>query len=136
MTDKTDVVAAYFKAWDDHDTDAILATFNDGGTYSDPAAGAGLRGAAITAYAQSLFDAFPDLRLELICNVEASTGVIAAPWLLFGTHRGQLMGNAPTGKEVALPGCDFIAVSDGRIDSVQGLFDPAELMAQLGLATP
>ena len=133
MSDKTAVVAAYFQAWDDHDTDAILATFNEGGTYSDPAAGRGLQGAAMHAYAQSLFDAIPDLRLELIGNVEASNGVVAAPWLLFGTHHGELMGNAPTGRKVVLPGCDFITVNGGRIDSVQGFFDPAELMAQLGL---
>ncbi len=92
-----------------------------------------MHGAALAGYAQSLLDAFPDLKLELVGSAEASNGAIAAPWLLFGTHRGELMGNAPTGKKAVLPGCDFLVVSNGRIDSVKGFFDPADLMAQLGL---
>ncbi len=134
MSSATEVVEQYFKAWDDHDTDAILATFNDKGTYSDPVAGAKLQGNDIAQYAQGLFDAFPDFGIELISNVPASNGAIAAPWLLFGTHDGQLMEHAPTGKKVVLPGCDFIRVSDGKIDEVQGFFDPNDLFNQLGLS--
>lgn len=132
MTD-TQIVIDYFGAWNAHDLNAILATFNHDGSYADPTTNGKLQGQEITNYAQMLYDAFPDLSLELISVKVASNGVIAAPWLLFGCHQGELMGSPPTGKKVVLPGCDFIIVSNARIDSVTGFFDPNDLLKQLGL---
>ena len=134
MSADTDIVEQYFHAWDNKDTSAILATFNDGGIYSDPAAGTGLQGKAIADYADSLFTAFPDIHLELVSHQVASNGMIVAPWILFGTHLGELAGHMPTSSKVELLGCDFIVCSRGKIDSVTGVFDPAQLMQQLGLS--
>ena len=133
MSDTT-IVETYFNAWDDHDPAAVIACFNEEGSYCDPVAGKPLQGDAIGQHAQSLFDAFPDLKLELICNTQASNGMIAAPWLLFGTHDGPLAEHQATGKPVVLHGCDFITVSNGKIDAVQGFFDPNDIFRQLGLA--
>ena len=133
MSDKIRIVEQYFDAWDAHDGQAVLMTFNQGGTYCDPASGT-IRGDAIKEYVDTLCTAFPDLRIELICSQAADNGVIAAPWLLFGTHQGELLGNPPTDKKLVLQGCDFIRVGDSGIDSVRGYFDTEELMAQLGLS--
>ena len=126
-----ELVRAYFAAWNARDAAAVGALFAPGGTYQDPATGGPLAGAALERYAQGLFDAFPDLRLELIAQAPASSGELAAPWLLFGTHRGALGERAPTGRAVVLRGCDFIAARDGRLASVVGYFSLAELGAQL-----
>ena len=129
-----EVVQMYFNAWNARDPAAILATFVDGGTYSDPVAGAGNSGSKISDYAGALFTAFPDMSLELVCNKPAQNGVMVAPWNLFGSHQGPLMDNDPTGKKVEIPGCDFIVVDGDKLRSVTGYFDPQLIMQQLGLA--
>ena len=133
MTIENDIVKRYFDAWHQHDSDAILATFAEGGSYSDPATEGEIKGAAIAEYAQSLFAAFPDMSIELICNVKASTGTIAAPWIIFGTNEGSLMGNDPTGKTIVFQGCDFMQTKDGLLTRVVGLWDVNDLLAQLDL---
>ncbi len=131
MNSATEAVKAYFDAWDRHDTDAILDTFTPDGTYSDPVGGNNLSGQAYADYATSLFLAFPDLKLELISNTIASNGIVAAPWILFGTHRGPVGDYSPTNRKINLPGCDFITVENGKIKSVIGYFDPEYLFNQL-----
>ena len=54
----------YIDAWNRHDAARIVATFAERGTYTDPTTAGPLAGAAIAAYAQSLWDAFPDLSFE------------------------------------------------------------------------
>lgn len=88
MNSPTEAVQVYFEAWDRHDVDAILDSLTPDGTYSDPVGGKDLTGQAYADYANSLFTAFPDLKLELISNTVASNRMVAAPWLLFGTHKG------------------------------------------------
>ena len=131
MSIETDIVKKYFKAWGAHSTEAILATFTEDGTYSDPVGGKNLSGQNYADYANSLFTAFPDLKLELITNTVASNGMVTAPWLLFGTHNGPVGELQPTGKTVVLPGCDFITVKNGKIEQVRGYFDPEYLFEQL-----
>ena len=41
-----DVAQRYFEAWNRHDPDSIVATFAEGGTYSDPNVPEGLTGQA------------------------------------------------------------------------------------------
>ena len=115
MSSETEAVKAYFDAWDSHNTDAILSSLTPDGTYSDPVGGENLSGQAYADYATSLFTAFPDLKLELISNTVASNGIVAAPWLLFGTHKGPVGDYAPTNRQIILPGCDFITVENGKV---------------------
>jgi steroid delta-isomerase-like uncharacterized protein len=131
MSTKTEAVKAYFDAWDSRDTDAILNTLTADGTYSDPVGGENLSGQAYADYANTLFTAFPDLKLELISNTVASNGMVAAPWLLFGTHEGPVGDFTPTQRKICLPGCDFITVEHGKVKKVIGYFDPQYLFDQL-----
>ena len=128
-----DVAQRYFDAWNRRDPTAIVATFAEGGTYSDPAAGQGLTGQAIAAYAGGLFAAFPDLSLEAVSTMSAGDGMVAVQWLMRGTNTGSLQGNPPTGRTIALPGADFIVGEGDRIRSVQGYFDQKTFVEQLGL---
>lgn len=128
---ETDAVQRYFDAWNSHDTSKILDSLTSDGTYSDPVGGNNLSGSNYEDYANSLFNAFPDLSLELISNNLASNGFVAAPWLLFGTHKGPVGDFAPTNNKIILPGCDFITVKDGKVQNVIGYFDPEYLFNQL-----
>lgn len=131
MNSPTEAVKVYFDAWNSHDTDEILNSLAPDGTYSDPVGGENLSGQDYANYAASLFAAFPDLKLELISNTVASNGTVAAPWLLFGTHKGPVGDYTPTNREITLPGCDFITIENGKVKQVIGYFDPDYLFSQL-----
>lgn len=120
------VIQQYFDGWNDHDADRILGTFTSDGSYNDPIGGANLAGEGYAAYCDSLFLAFPDLHLELISSVQASSGWFAVPWVLRGTHKGPVGELAGSGNSVVLPGCDFILLESDKIKCVKGYFDPQE----------
>ena len=58
--------------------------------------------------------AFPDLRVTTEDVLEEGDRV-ALRWKAEGTHRGDLMGLAPTGKRVTLTGIEILRVSGGKI---------------------
>ncbi|WP_375448099.1 ester cyclase [uncultured Fibrella sp.] len=128
-----EVIHAYTDAWNRRDAQALLATFSDEGTYSDPTAGQGLTGESIAAYAQKLWAAFPNLSFQTISIAEIADGRVATEWLMHGTNFGSLNGLPPTNLPVELTGADFIQVENGKIRSVKGYFDSGAIPRQLGL---
>ena len=127
------VVKKYIDAWNQHDPDAIIATFISNGTYSDPVSGE-ITGAAISKYAANLFSGFPDLSFELTSYIEsAADQSIAAQWTMRGTNTAMFMGMPPTGKSICVYGADFFVIADDKISSVQGYFDSKSTPQQLGL---
>jgi steroid delta-isomerase-like uncharacterized protein len=128
-----EVAQKYFDAWNRRDAAAVLATFAEGGTYSDPSSGGRLSGDALAGYMNGLWAAFPDLSFEVASAGEAGPDLVAAQWLMRGTNSGSMMGLPPTGKSVTLAGADFIRVSNGKILTVDGYFDTRALPEQLGL---
>lgn len=126
------LVTEYVDAWNAHDPDAVVDTFADGGTYTDPMHSNGLTGAAVGEHVAGLCEAFPDLSFDVERRVSADDAVLVE-WTMRGTHEGPLEDLPPTGETVALPGTDVIAVSEDGISSVRGYFDTATLMEQLGL---
>lgn len=131
MNSATEAVKAYFDAWNSHDVNAILESLTPEGTYSDPVGGDNLSGQVYADYVNTLLTAFPDLKLELISNVAASNGMVSAPWLLLGTHKGPVGEYSPTDRAIILPGCDFIMVESGKVKKVMGYFDPEYLFDQI-----
>jgi len=127
------VAIAYIEAWNQRDPGKIVATFADGGTYTDPASGGTLAGEAIGQYASGLFAAFPDLSFEVVSAGPVSENMVAAQWLMRGANTGSLSGAPPTGRKVAMPGADFITVEGDKIRSVRGYFDMKSFGEQLGL---
>jgi steroid delta-isomerase-like uncharacterized protein len=127
------VAQGYFDAWNHRNTEGIIASFADGGTYSDPAAGQGLTREATAEYANGLWDAFPDLEFETISEAETEPGTVVAQWLMRGTNTGSFAGLPPTGHAVSLLGAHFIKVEGDKIRSVQGYFDPVAVPKQLGM---
>ncbi|MDP8951660.1 MAG: ester cyclase, partial [Actinomycetota bacterium] len=49
-----------------------------------------------------------------------------------GTHQGEFMGNAPTGKRVTMAGIDIFRIADGKIVELWGQEDVLGMMQQLG----
>lgn len=127
-----DVAHTYFDAWNRRDPAAIVATFAQGGTYSDPIVAA-LTGSALATYTSGLFAAFPDLAFEIGSCAQTGDHTVAAQWIMRGTNTGSLAGSPPTGSTVALQGADFITVEEDKIRAVQGYFDQKTYLEQLGL---
>ena len=127
------IARRYFDAWNRRDASAIVETFADGGTYTDPTTTGALSGEAIVAHAQGIWAAFPDLSFDLVSVSQNDEGLVAVEWLMKGTNTGSMMGSPPTGLEVTLPGADFIRVEGDKIRSAQGYFDSAAVPRALGL---
>jgi predicted ester cyclase len=75
-------------------------------------------------------DAFPDVSVEIDETVvEGDRAAVATTFT--GTHDGELMGMAPTGRRVSVTGIDIVRVSGGKIVEHRGLTDIVGLMRQL-----
>ena len=99
-------------------------TGGDGKEMSGPEAGLGI--------AQMFANAFPDGRLE-VRNVYGQGDIAIAEMIGRGTHRGDLMGIAPTGKSVELLICNVMELRDGKIYREREYMDMLSLMTQLGV---
>jgi steroid delta-isomerase-like uncharacterized protein len=78
-------------------------------------------------------DAFPDADVRINQLVEEGDWVAVASTLT-GTHRGELMGIAPTGAGVVVTGIDMVRFEDTLIVEHRGLTDTVGLMRQLAEA--
>jgi steroid delta-isomerase-like uncharacterized protein len=75
--------------------------------------------------------AFPDLNVTTE-DLVAEGGKVVTRWTARGTHQGDLMGIAPTGKEVTIKGIDVLRIAEGRIVERWAQFNDLEVMQQLG----
>lgn len=126
------VVTDYVEAWNDHDSQAIVETFAEGRTYTDPRVGE-LSGQAIGEYANGIWRAFPDLSFDGERLTSTNDGTVLLQLDMRGTHDGPLQELQPTGESIALPATDLIRTGDNGITSVRGYFDVQSMLEQLGL---
>jgi steroid delta-isomerase-like uncharacterized protein len=77
-------------------------------------------------------EAFPDIRPKAIGPTLADGDLEAAHVVLTGTHKGELMGVAATGKTVEFGSIDIIRVEDGKVAEHWGVTDAMTLMQQVG----
>ena len=75
--------------------------------------------------------AFPDLRITAE-DVIAEGDKVAARFTMRGTHRGEFMGIAPTGKSISVTGIDLIRFAGGKAVEHWGQTDDLALLQQLG----
>jgi predicted ester cyclase len=83
------------------------------------------------ALAASLRGAFPDWYAtteELVAEEDR----IAERWTGWGTHRGEVQGIAPTGRQLTVLGTVFYRLASGKITEFRRQFDGLALMQQLG----
>jgi predicted ester cyclase len=77
-----------------------------------------------------LRQAFPDLSVEVHDQI-AEGDLVTTRKTLHGTHRGELMGIAPTGKSVSIEVIDIVRVRDGKYVEHWGINTLPTLLAQL-----
>jgi steroid delta-isomerase-like uncharacterized protein len=76
--------------------------------------------------------AFPDLRL-MIEDIIAEGETVVARWSCQGTHKGDLSGTAPTGKQVNISGVSIARFAGGKMVEGWINWDALGLMRQLGV---
>ncbi len=114
------------------DLDAVDTMLSDDFLNHDPPFGVtpdreGMRTAGATFRA-----AFPDWRSDLDFLV-AEDDIVMEKFTAHGVNAGEIMGMAPTGREVSLQGINIFRVRDGRICERWGRLDDLGFLQQLGV---
>lgn len=127
------IVREWFEqVWNQADESAIERLL------SPTAVGYGLPGgpmrgaAAFTPYARGFRSAFPNLNIEIL-RTATEGHLCAAHCRVTGTHRGDGLGFAATGREMAMEGMVFIRVEGGLIQEAWNSFDFLSMYQQLGV---
>ena len=77
------------------------------------------------------FSTFPDVHAT-IDDLFAEGDRCATRWTVRGTHKGEMMGIPPTGKQVIITGISIDYIVDGKLAEVWTLLDLEVIMQQLG----
>jgi steroid delta-isomerase-like uncharacterized protein len=80
-------------------------------------------------------NAFPDFNVT-VEDMVAERDKVVARLTIRGTHKGEFMGIAPTGKQVAIEVIDITRVAEGKIVERWGQADMLGMMQQLGVIPP
>jgi steroid delta-isomerase-like uncharacterized protein len=123
---------ATFDAWNAHDPDAVAAIFAEDAEILDVMTGETITGRdAIREQAAARFAAFPDFRLERrMLLIDGATN--ADRWVMTGTHTGEFLGLAPTGRRVEVAGATFSEFGDdGLVTRDTHYVDVGALLRQL-----
>ena len=137
MADSMDIAREIIKAWNAHDPDGVARLVSNDYVSESDTLPAPLRGPeAVRQVVQMYLHAFPDLHFE-IEQVFSSGNYVTLRWHATGTHRGELMGIAPTNRPAETHGCTVEEVRDGKIVREWAYWDTGSLLRQLGvLPTP
>jgi steroid delta-isomerase-like uncharacterized protein len=79
-------------------------------------------------------NAFPDLTIHIDAMV-AEGDVVAARWSGKGTHRGDGLGFAATGKLVQFSGMVFVRIQGGKLVEGWNVFDQLGMLQQVGVVS-
>ena len=85
----------------------------------------------VTAYRT----AFPDLTLTLN-DILAEGRKVMVRWTARGTHKGTLMGIAPTGKQVTMTGISVVRIAGGKVAEQWVNWDTLGMIQQLNVVPP
>jgi steroid delta-isomerase-like uncharacterized protein len=82
----------------------------------------------------SYLTAFPDLQFA-IADAFGTADKAVMRWTFSGTHSGEFMGVAPTGKQVSVSGMATARIADDRLAEEWAVWDLHGLMQQIGAIT-
>jgi steroid delta-isomerase-like uncharacterized protein len=79
--------------------------------------------------------AFPDMHIT-IEDIITEGDKLVQRWVAQGTHKGELMGIAPTGKQVTITGINISRIVGGKLVEDWTEADMLGMMQQLGVIPP
>ena len=80
--------------------------------------------------------AFPDAKLTIDRGMIARANKVTVQWTFSGTHQGEFMGVAATGKKVKYSGIGVATFAGGKLSKTSVAFDSLNLWRQLGVDPP
>lgn len=100
------------------------------GAFAPPQEPCGPEG--VKQVARAVIGAFPDRQI-VHHDVIAEGDKVLIRWSMSGTHRGDLMGIAPTGRAMTLTGFDHFRIAGGKIVEMWQEADRLSMLQQLGV---
>ena len=79
--------------------------------------------------------AFPDLRVT-VEDMVAEGDKVVARGTFGGTHKGEFMGIAPTGKQITIGVIEIVRIAGGKMVEHWNVVDNLGMMQQLGVVPP
>ncbi|GAC1460366.1 MAG: hypothetical protein PVSMB1_10570 [Gemmatimonadaceae bacterium] len=76
--------------------------------------------------------AFPDVHITINDQIAEGDKVVTR-WTATGTHKGELMGIAPTNKRATVVGVDIDRYQDGKVVEAWASYDMLGMLQQLGV---
>lgn len=83
-------------------------------------------------FAKAFYAAFSGMKHQ-IERVIADDDAVAVRFVLRGRHTGSFFGIPASGKDVTIVANALLQVRDGRVTELQGIFDEAGLLRQIGV---
>lgn len=88
--------------------------------------------ATVRQFVEALLNAFPDTRVEVV-HLMAEGDWTAVHFRATGTHQGDFMGIAPTGKPIDIRGTSFQRFKEGKMVEEWEIVQEMAMMRQLGV---
>jgi steroid delta-isomerase-like uncharacterized protein len=122
------IIAAYGKAWNDHDVEAILAMHTEDSVFENHTSGGKAVGnEAIRGILEGVFATFPDIRFDAR-RTYVRDGVVTQEWTASGTLA------VPTGKRITWNGVDVIPFEGSLVARKDVYVDSMSFLRALGFA--
>jgi hydroxyacylglutathione hydrolase len=131
------VARRYFEAIDEHDLDAAVALWAEGGRENVRGQVDTLAPEGVRLFIGGLLEAVPDLHFTILSTTSEGERC-GVQWQMKGTFAGpsDFAGVAPTGAPLELEGFDLITVQDGLIQSNDAFSDSMTFARQIGMMPP
>lgn len=113
------------------DLDAAMETFAVDCVDHDPAPGQGPGRDGFRAFFTELRSAFPDAHIEPV-HLVADDEHVCVAYTLTGTHEGEFLGLAPTGRRIEARGVQIGRFQDAQIVERWGSTDQLAILQQIG----
>ncbi len=115
--------------------DVAEELFSANHTYHDPGSpGIGAGPAGQKQLIGNYQTGFGDAKWTVHEMLDAGADTVITRWTGSGTHTGELMGIAPTGKSVNVDGIWMHRIADGKIVETWNVWDTLGMLQQLGIA--
>ncbi|TME84076.1 MAG: hypothetical protein E6I45_02245 [Chloroflexi bacterium] len=116
------------------DLEAVLAYYTDDVYFEDVSVPQPCRGKAeMRDFMAVFYRGFPDLHIEVSHCVAGDERTVVAEYDLIGTHEGEFLGHAPTGRQFRIKACSVYQHNGELFTREIVYYDSASLFQQLGL---
>ncbi|GAC1660651.1 MAG: ester cyclase [Ktedonobacteraceae bacterium] len=126
----------YEEAWNRDNIAAFDELLSPDHVLHDPGFPETIRGLeGFKQYYGGYASAFPGNQITVEQYI-AEGDTVVSHWTAHGTHKGNLMGIPPTGKQVTVVGITINRIANGKIVEDWSIYDMFGMLQQLGVAPP